>query len=103
MEKHGFLTPAESSRDGARPERTVYAITDAGRAELSDWLRELIATPEPSPTTFTAALSVMGALPPDDVIELLGRRIDVLAGQIAARRAELATYDVPRLTRRCAR
>ena len=30
LEKHGFLKAAESVRQGGRPERTVYRITEAG-------------------------------------------------------------------------
>lgn len=43
LTKAGFITPLETKREGQRPERTVYALTDAGRHELRDWLRELIA------------------------------------------------------------
>src|SRR5437763_3152608 len=46
LEKHGLIEATETARLGARPERTVYAITDDGRAELIDWVRELISTPE---------------------------------------------------------
>ncbi len=30
----GFVEPVEVSREGRRPERPVYAITEAGRDEL---------------------------------------------------------------------
>src|SRR6266545_3583589 len=43
LEKHGFIEATGSNREGRRPERTIYAITEAGRAELKDWLRELLA------------------------------------------------------------
>ncbi|PRX48982.1 hypothetical protein B0I33_10314 [Prauserella shujinwangii] len=46
-----------------RPERTVYALTDAGRRELRDWLRELVGTPEHEYPRFVAALSLIAALP----------------------------------------
>ena len=46
LEKHGLIEVAGSERSGARPERTVYRITDAGRDELADWVRELLGTPE---------------------------------------------------------
>src|ERR1700687_4243935 len=39
LARAGFITEQETSRDGQRPERTVYALTDAGRDELRDWLR----------------------------------------------------------------
>src|SRR6266699_1315191 len=41
LARAGFVAAQATSRAGQRPERTVYAITDAGRAELRDWLREL--------------------------------------------------------------
>jgi hypothetical protein len=64
LDRHGLVEAAQSSRHGARPERTVYRITDDGRAELVDWVRELVSTPEPEQPRFTAGLSVLTALPP---------------------------------------
>lgn len=99
LAKHGFLEVVGTSRQGARPERTVYRITDAGRQELTDWTRELIATPEPEHTRFAAGLSVQMVLPPDEVIELLQKRLAALEEGIGARRDALATAleTVPRL------
>ena len=100
LEKAGFLEVVGSARDGARPERTIYAITDAGRAELADWTRELIADPAPETHRFTAGLSVMAVLPPEEVVELLDRRGGALAARIAtARRAieEQTSSGLPRL------
>jgi DNA-binding PadR family transcriptional regulator len=42
LEKHGFIEAVQVAREGRQPERTTYQITDAGRAELKDWLRELL-------------------------------------------------------------
>jgi DNA-binding PadR family transcriptional regulator len=99
LEKNGFVTAVETSRAGRRPERTRYAITEAGRAELSDWLRELLAEPEPEQSRFRAALSVAGVLPPAEVRALLEARVRTLAAQIEQQRAGLARYaaEVPRL------
>jgi DNA-binding PadR family transcriptional regulator len=97
--KHGFLVVAQSERQGGRPERTVYQITDAGRAELVDWTRELIAVPDRKPGPFTAGLSVLAVLGPDDVARLLARRADALDAEINATDADLAGWAqaVPRL------
>ncbi|MET8430655.1 PadR family transcriptional regulator [Nocardia sp. NPDC004860] len=99
LAKHGFLEIAGSERDGARPERTIYRITDAGRAELTDWTRELIADPEPEKRRFMAGLSVASVLPPDEVVDLLTQRITKLDRTIAENRTQLAALDgtVPRL------
>ncbi len=99
LEKHGFVEVAGTTRQGGRPERTVYAITDAGRAELEDWLRELIAVPNREFPKFEAALSVMGVLSPDDVIGLLDQRAQALATEIAAETGTLreVSKEIPRL------
>jgi len=89
LEKHGLIEATGSDRDGRRPERTSYAITGSGRAELADWMRELLAVPEPEQSRFVAALSVVGVLSPDEVTALLGQRLRALQESIAADRAEL--------------
>jgi DNA-binding PadR family transcriptional regulator len=100
LEKHGFIEATSSNREGRRPERTVYAITDAGRAELRDWMHELVAVPEKEYPRFEAALSVLGVLPPDEVTALLQERLRALRESVAAARAELdraLAGGIPRL------
>ncbi|UMP02730.1 PadR family transcriptional regulator [Amycolatopsis sp. EV170708-02-1] len=99
LRKHGLIEAAESGRDGARPERTVYRITDAGRDEMLDWLRELLAGLAPEEPKFVAGLSVMGWLGPDEVIALFRTRLAALDEDIASTRAELARLieEIPRL------
>jgi DNA-binding PadR family transcriptional regulator len=83
----GFVVAQATTREGQRPERTVYSLTDAGRQELGDWLRELVEEPEYGYPKFVAALSLIGTLPPDEVVELLGRRLGRLREQRAATRS----------------
>jgi DNA-binding PadR family transcriptional regulator len=98
LTKHGFLAVVDSEREGGRPERTIYRITDAGRAELHDWTRELVATAQPERPRFKAGLSLLSALPPDEAAEALRERLAELEGATAAARAALDRYaDVPRL------
>jgi DNA-binding PadR family transcriptional regulator len=87
LAKAGFIVEQETTRDGQRPERTVYALTDSGRQELRDWLGELIEVPQHEYPHFVAALSLTGALPASQVLELLGRRLHRLARQRAEIRA----------------
>ena len=42
LERDGFAEVAETQQEGG-PERTVYAITDSGRAELAQWLNTVDA------------------------------------------------------------
>jgi DNA-binding PadR family transcriptional regulator len=99
LEKHGFIEASETTRQGKRPERTVYAITDSGRDELEDWLRELVGRPEREYPRFETALSVLGVLPPDEVIRLLEQRARALETDLVAQRAALehVSKEVPRL------
>jgi hypothetical protein len=78
LAKAGYVAELETSREGQRPERTVYALTDAGRAEFRDWLRELVAEPQQEYPHFVAALSLIAALPPGEVVSLLRHRLDLL-------------------------
>lgn len=99
MERAGFLEVVRSERDGARPERTIYAITETGRAELADWARELIAEPGGGSQRFTAGLSVMAALAPEEVAELLGRRCEALDRSIEALRRDFDQFAATKLPR----
>jgi DNA-binding PadR family transcriptional regulator len=99
LEKHGFVEAVDTSRQGKRPERTVYAITAAGRAELDDWMRELLGEPRQEFTAYEAALSNAGVLPPDTVIGLLRQRIASLDEVTRDMREQLekALETLPRL------
>ncbi|TCO53657.1 PadR family transcriptional regulator [Actinocrispum wychmicini] len=97
LEKHGFIEATGSTREGGRPERTVYRITTAGNEELRDWVRELLATPEQEQSRFKAALSMAGALTPGEAVDLLRQRVDRLSAELEADRRTLAGQDVPRL------
>ncbi len=99
LEKYGFIEALEVAREGRQPERTTYQITDAGRAELTDWLRELLGVPEREYTRFEAALGESAILPPDELVDLLQQRLDALEAANAEHQAGLdaLTTQVPRL------
>src|ERR1700730_7026616 len=99
LEKYGFIEAVEVAREGRQPERTTYQITDAGRAELMDWMRELLSVPEREYTRVEAALADSAVLPPNEVAGLLQQRLDALVAANAQHRAELDTVatQVPRL------
>jgi DNA-binding PadR family transcriptional regulator len=99
LEKYGFIEAVEVVREGRQPERTTYQITEAGRAELMDWLRELLSVPEREHNSFEAALGESAVLPPDELIGLLQQRLAALEEANGLIQAELATLvtQVPRL------
>ncbi|GAB2734809.1 PadR family transcriptional regulator [Kitasatospora kifunensis] len=80
----GTVEAAETIRDSARPERTVYRITETGTRQLLQWLRELLGDPAHGRTAFTGALMFMYALPHTEVADLLDGRADLLDQEIAA-------------------
>lgn len=99
LERQGLIEATGTYREGRRPQRTVYRLTAAGWSEMRDWLRELIAHPEKEYTRFEGALSLAGALPPDEVAALLEERVANLDREIAALEEQLETagQEVPRI------
>jgi DNA-binding PadR family transcriptional regulator len=101
LEKNGFIEAVEVVREGRQPERTTYRVTEAGRAEVKDWLRELLGEPEREYSRFEAGLSDAASLPPDEVVALLRRRLDALDRSNEETRAGLTMLvesgQVPRL------
>lgn len=94
LQRAAFVVPLETQRDSRRPERTIYALTEAGRAELQDWMRELVATPVKEYRQFEAALSLIVVLPPATVRELLGERLDALTAEADRIRAHIEAAEV---------
>jgi DNA-binding PadR family transcriptional regulator len=86
LEGKGLIRARETVRDGRRPERTVYEITDAGEVELVDWLSDLVATPTKEYLQFEAALSFIAVLPPEDAASLLTQRAQALEILLAQHR-----------------
>jgi DNA-binding PadR family transcriptional regulator len=76
LQKRGMIEARETVREGNRPERTVYVITETGHHVMVEWLSDLLSTPAKEFPQFEAALSLMPALPPDDVIALLEQRLE---------------------------
>ena len=82
--RRAFIAARETARDGRRPERTVYEITDAGRDELRAWMADLIAEPVKEYPQFEAALCLLPVLPPDEALVLLRERAERIAQNAAA-------------------
>ena len=72
----------ESVREGRRPERTVYRITDAGRAELVDWARELVSDPDAGASPLPGRpVGARRSLRPTRRSTLLRQRLDAARGR----------------------
>jgi DNA-binding PadR family transcriptional regulator len=99
LEKRGLIIPQETVREGRLPERTVYSLTNSGKIETHDWLTDLVSTPVKDYPAFEAALSFLPALPPDDVVALLGERAQHLEVEQAQAIASRELFEKARLPR----
>lgn len=100
LKGHALIVEQQTARQGNRPERTVYELTDAGRLELIDWLSELLCRPVKEFTRFEAGLSLLPVLPPKDAQALLEercRRLQMEIVQYNSLRKVIPTGEVPRL------
>src|SRR5215203_305246 len=101
LEREGLIVPRETVREGRRPERTIYGITDAGREEFLTWLRELLREPVKEYTQFAAGLSFLAGLPPEEAIALLRERVGRLEAETGEMKSRLDAakeqYNLPRL------
>jgi DNA-binding PadR family transcriptional regulator len=90
LQKTGLLDEVGIDRDGNRPERTTYTLTDAGRSAVIAWVqRELPRVDRPA--EFRIALAEAHNLERDDVVELLGDRRTALVEEHAMHRDGLDT------------
>ncbi|PCN47102.1 transcriptional regulator [Curtobacterium sp. 'Ferrero'] len=82
----GYAEALGTAREGNRPERTTYAITDHGRTALEEGLRRMVAEPADEYPEFPLALSHVDNLTVTDAVTALRARADAL-------RAQRAEYD----------
>lgn len=99
LEKRGFITPIETLREGKRPERTVYELTNTGRREVVDWLSDLLGTPAKEYLQFEAALTFLPVLSPAEALPLLTGRCTALEIELAQMRAAKASAEAMGLPR----
>lgn len=91
LDRAGYITEQEILRKARRPERTVYALTTAGRDELQRWMHDLVSVPTKEYRQFEAALALIVVLPPADMVDLLEQRQRALADQANQIRATVRT------------
>jgi len=75
LARDGHAAVRGTEREGNRPERTTYEITDAGHAALRERLVETLSTPGDEYPGFPLALSGAGNLAADEVAALLRARL----------------------------
>ncbi|RZQ62889.1 PadR family transcriptional regulator [Amycolatopsis suaedae] len=74
----------DTQREGRRPERTVYGLTEAGRDVYIQRARELVATVADERPDYLSGLAVLDDLGPKAALAELTRRITQLKSMVAA-------------------
>ena len=98
LRRASLIEVVKTTREGRRPERTVYRITAAGRREAAAWLHDMLARPAKEPAQFFAALSFLPNLSPEVVQKQLRLRAERLEEEVARVEAALAEM-VPKIGR----
>jgi DNA-binding PadR family transcriptional regulator len=80
-----LIRRAATARDGKRPQRAIYEITDAGAELLAERVRELIAIPVHEFPQFVVALAEVDTLGGDAAANAVDDRV----GAMEARAAEI--------------
>lgn len=83
----GLIEPVETEREGRRPERTVYRITEDGRDTAELWLTGMLREVRNEYPEFPAALSFLPLLSAVDARVELTSRLVALGKSIAAIRS----------------
>lgn len=89
LQKLGLIDEIGIDRDGNRPERTTYTLTDAGRDAVIAWVRRELPRVDRE-TDFRIALAESHNLERADVIDLLRERRDGLVDAHTMHRDGLA-------------
>ena len=89
LEAAGYIEPLETSREGRRPERTVYRITPEGSEELENWLADLLSTPVDETPVFRVAVGLLGYITQERAEAALASRVVSLRARVTALDATL--------------
>ena len=100
LAEEGFVEKVATEKAGSRPSRSIYQITEAGRAEFLRLLRAVWGKVERHYFAFDVGLFFMEALPVGEVKGYLrerAARLEAVVEHLVAHRAEqLASEGVPR-------
>jgi len=100
LERSGWIVPAEREKEGRRPERTIYRITESGRDVLARTLGDILARPRREYPHFAAGLMFMHRLRRKEAMEHLKARAAALketSEKLASILAEVRAEGVSRL------
>jgi DNA-binding PadR family transcriptional regulator len=97
--RDGLLVAQGTEREATRPERTVYAATDAGRELAVTWTLDMLTAPRHEFAEFIAALAYLPLLTPEAAADALALRLSDRRAELDRMRHELrwVAPDLPRI------
>src|ERR1700680_2233107 len=98
-ERDAWIVPIEKEKEGRRPERTIYQLSESGREVLLRWLSELLARPMREYPHFAAGLMFMHHLGAGEAAANLQERTASLEAHITKLTHVLKELRVRGLTR----
>jgi DNA-binding PadR family transcriptional regulator len=84
LESHGHIEVVDTQREGRRPERTVYGVTEAGRDAFLARAKAMIGTVVPEYPEYASGLSALNELDREDALAELRTRALKLQAEAAA-------------------
>jgi DNA-binding PadR family transcriptional regulator len=83
LERNGWIVPSEREKEGGRPERTIYRLTESGREVLLRVVNDILAQPRREYLHFSAGLMFMHHLSAEAAAEQLNKRALALGAVVA--------------------
>ena len=103
MAEEGFVEKVSVEKEGKRPSRSVYQITQAGRAEFLRLLREGWQDVERQYYSLDVCLFFLDALPPEEILAFLRARQSALRETLrhieSHRDEEMTNPEIPPVAR----
>jgi DNA-binding PadR family transcriptional regulator len=93
LQRLGLIEVHAVDRPNHRPERTVYALTDAGRQAMRTWVGEMLSREGREFPEFPVALSFLMVLTPDEATRVLRQRVAALTAELAEIQHNLDRYQ----------
>ena len=99
LHEAGLIAVRQTERSKQYPERTIYELTDEGRAVGEKWLMDMLRNPRNEYPEFPAALSFAMGFTPDELANLLTERLKSIQEQLSELDSQLHAESgvVPRI------
>ena len=101
LERNGWIVPTEREKEGRRPERTIYRLTDSGREILVRVVTDILVHPRREYPHFAAGLMFMHHIDKTKAAEHLKNRASALKAtseKLSRIMSELREEGVSRLS-----